>query len=114
MQRYYKNFGQYLKRARKNCGLGATQVELAKKIGFQSGQLISNIEQGRCAVPYGLFPKLASLLDIDLAEMVDVYLADEKEKIMKLAIHGQYPSSVAKKRTKKILDVQETPSELFL
>lgn len=73
--------GETLRLARKNRGW--SQTELARNLGFKSGQCISDWERHRGSrIPVGLLKKIADLLEIDGEKLFEVYISDETEKLL--------------------------------
>lgn len=62
-----KNFGQWLRNCRKQARI--TQAELAKALGYDSSQLISNIERGVSLLPSKRLPEFSRVLGCSLLEM---------------------------------------------
>jgi len=62
-----KRFGKWLRNCRKQARI--TQTELAKALGYDSSQLISNIERGVSLLPSKRIPDLARVLGCSLLEM---------------------------------------------
>lgn len=76
------NFGKFVKKARIQAGL--TQNQLAKRLGYDTSQFVSNIERGLCAYPLNKFKKVAKILDCDLCSgLTDHFLKDEMKRIGK-------------------------------
>lgn len=53
-----------------------SQTELASKIGYGNGQLISNIERGVCGVPLKKISGIANILKISEVEIKQAILSD--------------------------------------
>lgn len=62
-----KSFGQWLRNCRRQARI--TQAELAKALGYDSSQLISNIERGVSLLPSRRIPDFARVLGCSLLEM---------------------------------------------
>jgi transcriptional regulator with XRE-family HTH domain len=62
-----KKFGKWLRTCRKQARI--TQAELAKALGYDSSQLISNIERGVSLLPSKRLPEFARVLGCSLLEM---------------------------------------------
>lgn len=62
-----KNFGRWLRQCRKKSGV--TQAELGKALGYDSSQLISNIERGVSLLPSKKLPEFARQLGCSLLEL---------------------------------------------
>ena len=72
--------GEFLRKARKAKGL--SQTELAREIGFRSGQNISDWE--RChgpRIPTPMLKKIIEVLNLNMLEVYELYLTDEKKRI---------------------------------
>lgn len=65
-----KRIGLYLKKQRTMLGL--SQKEVAKRIGLQSSQFISNIERGICATPLEVLRKFLDIYKQDGKIIVDL------------------------------------------
>lgn len=77
----YKNMAKLMKTARKRVGL--SQGDLAEKLGFDSGQFISNIERGICALPPKYFKIASEVLDIYIDDLADRYIDDIVDRLWK-------------------------------
>lgn len=62
-----KNFGKWLRNCRKQARI--TQADLAKALGYDSSQLISNIERGASLLPSKRIPEFAKVIGCSLLEM---------------------------------------------
>jgi transcriptional regulator with XRE-family HTH domain len=62
-----KVFGRWLRDCRRQARI--TQSELAKALGYDSSQLISNIERGVSLLPSRRLPEFARILGCSLLEM---------------------------------------------
>jgi transcriptional regulator with XRE-family HTH domain len=62
-----KVFGNWLRDCRRQARI--TQSELAKALGYDSSQLISNIERGVSLLPSRRLPEFAKILGCSLLEM---------------------------------------------
>jgi transcriptional regulator with XRE-family HTH domain len=62
-----RTFGKWLRNCRKQAHV--TQAELAKALGYESSQLISNIERGVSLLPSKRLPEFARVLGCSLLEM---------------------------------------------
>lgn len=58
---------------------GISQQELGKKLGYSSGQLISNVERGIIPFPVRKFKALARFTGIDKRELVEAYADDARQ-----------------------------------
>jgi len=72
-------FGSYLKTSRENLGL--SQNEVAQKIGHGSGQFISNIERGKCALPVRTLGELIKYYRLDTSEVIQMMVSDYRSKL---------------------------------
>ncbi len=74
----WKHLPQYIKTAREIKNF--TQNDLAFYLGIQV-QSISNFERGTCNLPPKHFKNVATVLSVDLEEMIKKYLADESDRL---------------------------------
>lgn len=51
---------------------GYSQLDLAVKTGYESWQSISNIERGRVEAPHSKLQKIADVLGVSLAEIMEI------------------------------------------
>ncbi len=65
-----KSFGAFLSKKREKAGL--SQEHVALKLGYNSGQFVSNWERGASFPPLEKLPELASLLKIPIEEIIRV------------------------------------------
>ncbi len=70
-------FGMYAKKLRLKSGL--SQLDVAAKLGFKSGQIVSNWERGACYPPSESLPELAKLYNVSLRAFFDEYWIHQKE-----------------------------------
>lgn len=70
-------FGVYTKKLRVQAKL--SQVEVAAKLGFKSGQIVSNWERGACYPPAESLNELAKLYQVSLKHLFDEYWVHQKE-----------------------------------
>jgi transcriptional regulator with XRE-family HTH domain len=75
----FYHLGQYLKQRRVDAGY--SQVDLADKLGFASGQFVSNWERGICAPPGDSLQKMITLLKLDREKIVHVMVEDSTIEI---------------------------------
>lgn len=61
--------------------LGISQNKLAALLSLESGQLISNIERGRCGFPRRRLKRLCRALLLDRGVVYSALLIDESKKI---------------------------------
>jgi transcriptional regulator with XRE-family HTH domain len=71
----------YLKEKRVAAGL--TQSELGRKIGYDSGQLISNYERNICGVPMGKVKKIIKVLHLDTKRVITLIQDDQYDYLSK-------------------------------
>ena len=69
-----KYFGIYLAKKRTKSGL--SQTHLARKLGYSSGQFVSNWERGESAPPVDKLAELAESLRIPIEELVEFIIAE--------------------------------------
>jgi transcriptional regulator with XRE-family HTH domain len=69
-----KFFGLYI--AKKRMRNGISQAVLAEKLGYGSGQFVSNWERGNSLPPMDKIPKLAQELKIPVQEIIDVITSE--------------------------------------
>jgi transcriptional regulator with XRE-family HTH domain len=62
--------------------VGISQNDLADKLGFSSGQTISNIEGARCAFPRSLIKKVSKALNADEALFINALVKDYKSNLI--------------------------------
>ncbi len=70
----FHHLGKYLKQRRVDSNY--SQVELADKLGFSSGQFVSNWERGVCAPPGDTLHKLIGMLKLDREKIVEAMIED--------------------------------------
>jgi transcriptional regulator with XRE-family HTH domain len=73
------HLGKLLKKKRLNKKL--SQGDVAKEMGWISGQFVSNYERGTCLVPINR--KLFTHLGVNTKDAIKLYLKDEKENFIK-------------------------------
>lgn len=71
--------GQYLKQKREDSGF--TQTELAEKLGWDSGQFVSNIERESCNPPTSKMKKYTKLIGADMAMIAKMMTAKYEAKL---------------------------------
>lgn len=76
---WYAQLGEFLKRSRKKVGL--TQKEVSDKLGYTTGQYVSNIERGVAPPPFPLLPHFSELYGISESEITKVYMDCVKDRI---------------------------------
>ena len=67
-------FSKLIRSKREKAGL--SQIELAKALGYETAQLISNVERGICAFPLMKWKRVSKTLDLSLTAMKRLYLKD--------------------------------------
>ena len=65
-----KKMGKILRDARVSAGL--TQAEVALRLGYASGQFISNIERGLCTTPLDLLAKLIRAYKMQPEQAIEI------------------------------------------
>jgi len=74
----FKKASKLVREARESVGM--TQKDIKEKVGFQTNQMISNIENGRCPIPPTCLKKYAKTLKVPLskiqAAMAEDYLTN--------------------------------------
>lgn len=70
-----RKLGVELQKARVEIGL--TQIEVAKKLGYDSAQFISNFERGVCLPPKKTVKTLAKMYKMNFESLVMKYVACE-------------------------------------
>ncbi len=78
-KRIFVNIAELLKASREEKGM--SQYELSKKIGFDNGQFISNIERGQCSLPPKYFKKTSKLLGIEPMLFIKSVLMDYENNL---------------------------------
>jgi transcriptional regulator with XRE-family HTH domain len=71
--------GQYLKEKRELSGL--SQTELAEKLGWDSGQFVSNIERDECNPTLTKVKKYSRLVGADLTMVAEMMTAKYEAKL---------------------------------
>lgn len=74
-----KVIGQIIKHARKEKKI--TQLELGLRLGYQTGQLISNVERGTARIPLAKFRKLCAILKLSHEGLIELQLNEYREKL---------------------------------
>jgi len=82
MNKYHKDLGRFLKFHRKNQAL--TQWDIAKVLGYESPQFVSNFERGLCCPSLDSLPVLCKLYKIEPKKVIDFMLKAEEEKLKAL------------------------------
>lgn len=63
--------------------LAVSQTKLAKMLNLGSGQLISNIERGRCGFPRKRLKRLCRALFLDQELVLNICVEEERSRIAK-------------------------------
>lgn len=71
------DFGAYTRKLRLRAGL--SQLQVAEKLDFKSGQLVSNWERGACYPPLDDLRELAALYKVDFKKFFDKYCFHTKQ-----------------------------------
>lgn len=66
----------YLVRESRTKNTNLSQNDLAKKLHYKNGQLISNIERGLCSVPKKRIKALSKELKIPVTKLTEAMVAD--------------------------------------
>jgi transcriptional regulator with XRE-family HTH domain len=77
----FRKISQFLKKAREKTGL--SQGEVAKNLGYDSCQFISNWERGMAAPPLTVLGRLAKLYNVKGEELFQVMLKDTERQMRK-------------------------------
>ena len=75
---------------------GYSQGELARKLGFEQAQSISNIERGVSPLPHKLIPRLCGELEIEVEGLIETILHEQCCKI-----YGEISEELAKEQRRK-------------
>jgi hypothetical protein len=59
-----------------------SQTDLALKLGYKSGQFVSNMERGLCSIPSRKINILSEELKLDKAKIIQAMLADYKNNLI--------------------------------
>lgn len=70
-----RKLGVELQKARVEIGM--TQLEVAKKLGYEGAQFVSNFERGTCLPPKRAIKMLAKLYKLDVENLAMKYIACE-------------------------------------
>lgn len=76
-------FGQLVRKNRERVDL--TQLQLSKKLGYETPQFISNVERGVTAIPAKKFKRLSDALEISIKDLVLARVDDYADKLAKAA-----------------------------
>ncbi len=80
----------------KRLASGLSQLEIAKTLGYSSGQFVSNWERGLCSPPMVNIAKLVSVLNIDHKEITEIIINETREDLAK-AFNTRHKKKVATK-----------------
>jgi transcriptional regulator with XRE-family HTH domain len=72
-----KYFGSFL--LKKRIRAGVSQTFLAQKLGYGSGQFVSNWERGESSPPLDKLPMLAHILEIPVKDLIDFITIETNE-----------------------------------
>lgn len=61
---------------------GLSQIEVAKKLGLESAQFISNIERGCADIPPMYVKKLSKVIGADTSEILRAIIVDKTREII--------------------------------
>lgn len=78
-----KRIGLYLRECREKIGL--TQGDVAKKMGWDNAQYVSNIERGISAPPKAGIKKMCELLSADKHQVVEM-MVDSYKRMLKAKV----------------------------
>jgi transcriptional regulator with XRE-family HTH domain len=73
--------GEVVATARKSRDISQTQ--LSKMLGYKSGQFVSNVERGLCAIPYKKLPLVSNKLKVSLEILVNAYMKDFRQGLIR-------------------------------
>lgn len=76
---YYRELGDYVRSVRIEAGI--SQRELGEKLGYSSGQYISNIERGMCPFPIAKVGEFCRLTGIKPGKLIDSMVNAYREEI---------------------------------
>ena len=75
----YSNIGSYLKQCRTT--LKISQKEVAKKVGYQSPQILSNIERGAQSIPSKKLTKFVKAYKADAQKIFTILAETNRQKL---------------------------------
>ena len=75
----FRNVSLLIKEARLNKEI--SQQVLSEKLGYKSGQFLSNVERGLCSIPSKKVPLLSSILGIDQKLIINAMAEDYKRNV---------------------------------
>jgi transcriptional regulator with XRE-family HTH domain len=61
--------------------VNVTQAELAKKLGFSTGQFVSNWERGISNPPTHTFKKISKILKLPIDKIIQANVADFRSEV---------------------------------
>ena len=76
----HKNLPKLISYARERHAI--TQSDLARYLGYTTSQLISNFERGLCSLPIDRFSDIAKCLKLNINDLIEEYIEDERAKVM--------------------------------
>ncbi len=85
MNSFAKKLGKYLKDKRTDAEL--SQAEVAKKLGYNSAQYISNFERGLCMPPLKKLRKLVLMYNIEPEVVYDMMLKAQEIELSKIILN---------------------------
>lgn len=80
-------FHAYTRQLRIRAGL--SQLDVADKLKFKSGQVVSNWERGFCRPPLKALPQLALLYRVSLRTLFNRYAAEVKKRDWEIVKKGE-------------------------
>ena len=75
----FKTVSTLIREARTNQDI--SQQTLSEKLGYKSGQFLSNVERGLCSIPSKKVPLLSSILKIDQGLIISAMTEDYKRNV---------------------------------
>jgi transcriptional regulator with XRE-family HTH domain len=75
----FTDIGSYLKSCRTT--LDASQKEIAKKVGYGSSQILSNIERGSQGIPTKKLGRFVKAYNADPKELFNILVENNKKRI---------------------------------
>ena len=85
MNAFAKKLGKYLKE--KRLAVELSQAEVAKKLGYNSAQYISNFERGLCMPPLKKLRKLILMYNIEPKIVYDMMLKAQERELSKIILN---------------------------
>lgn len=83
-EKKFSHIANLIKLSRTNSAKRMSQNDLSKKLGYNNGQLISNIERGLCGLPRKSMVHLCDVLDIQPQDMINAILKDECQDLVNI------------------------------